>query len=222
MSLYDFVRRTKKVIIPKKVCASSPAVGPNVEVNKQLQDLEGDEETPLDDVDVAPPIAPTVRRGRCSNARGNFLPSHPQSKTHQLMEISSPIIPIVLGPSIPHPEKGEPARELWSKSMLILFKPWRQPLNLKSHDESWTLAFERSVDGFDDRTRAIMDNFLVLHKCKDVRNNDMNSKGFLSMDGQGNSSERRNAEAQPHTAMELDGDLMDFISAPVEDADEGR
>jgi hypothetical protein len=116
VSLYDFVRCAKKVVIPKKDTRSSHAVNPDDELN---DDDQGEHQR-LNMVETAPTITAVNGRGRCSNAQGNFLSSHPPSKSHQIMEMSSPIIPVVLGPTIPHPDKGEAAKELWSKFMLVL------------------------------------------------------------------------------------------------------
>ena len=122
LSLYQFVQRSKKVALPKP----SDAATTNDEADFVAQ------EPSAESAEIPATINDGPRRGRPRNARGRFLTSHPQSESHQLTKLSSPVVPVVLGPTIPHPSKGEEAKELWSKSMLILFKPWRQPLDLKS------------------------------------------------------------------------------------------
>ncbi|PVF90808.1 hypothetical protein CPB86DRAFT_720528, partial [Serendipita vermifera] len=93
-------------------------------------------------------------------------------ETHELVLLSEPVIPVILGPTIPHPNNSAESREAWSMAMLILFKPWRSPGDLKQESQSWTSAFDCHV--FSDELKAIIDNIVVLHECKDARNNDIN------------------------------------------------
>lgn len=70
------------------------------------------------------------------------------------------------------------AKEQWSRAMLILFKPWRNPSDLKEDNESWVQAYERTV--FPSTLEEIMQNMLVLHECKDARDADAASRQRLS------------------------------------------
>jgi hypothetical protein len=63
------------------------------------------------------------------------------------------------------------AKESWSRVILILFKPRRTALNLKSTSESWTSAFGHT--SFIDKLQQIMENFIVLHECKDAKHADL-------------------------------------------------
>jgi hypothetical protein len=63
-----------------------------------------------------------------------------------------------------------------------------------------------------------MKNLLVLHECKDARNNDMNARSFpSSTSDSGGSSGLPNAEDCQSGLTQLDGDFMDFIAVSAED-----
>lgn len=104
--------------------------------------------------------------GRKPLPRGSFIQlgseTHPQVESHK-MRTRSDVIPVILSPTIPRPEH----RDEWCRAMLIVFKPWRQPEDLKNTSQSWVDAFE-SWD-FPDSLRQIMHNLNVQNECKDAR-----------------------------------------------------
>ena len=53
------------------------------------------------------------------------------------------MIPVILGPRIPRNDRSPEELEEWSRSILILFIPWRHPADLKQRDETWTDAYRR-------------------------------------------------------------------------------
>jgi hypothetical protein len=110
------------------------------------------------------------RTPRSRNPNADFLSQHPHSATHRLSATSIEHVPVILGPTIPHPDKGPSSREAWCKSMLILFKPWRSFADLKGRHERWSTAFDRIQ--FTEEDRIIMQNMVVLHECKDARDTD--------------------------------------------------
>jgi len=94
---------------------------------------------------------------------------HPQQESHYLILRRVAQIPVLLGPSIPNPSKSPVEKETWSRYMLILFKPWRDVLDLKNPAQSWTDAYESSHNGFSRRQQQIIKNMTVLTECSDAR-----------------------------------------------------
>lgn len=111
---------------------------------------------------------------RARNTTGSFMQEHPHAATHQLSQMTAEAVPVILGPTIPHPDKGRVDKEQWARAMLILFKPWRTPDDLKAVDESWTEAYEAFEPAPD--LKCVIKNMLVLHECKDARNSDMSKR----------------------------------------------
>ncbi|KIO16941.1 hypothetical protein M407DRAFT_33403 [Tulasnella calospora MUT 4182] len=122
--------------------------------------------TELDDTRASKRAAGENSSGRKPLPRGSFLSlddeSHPQADTHRL-RTRSDVVPVVLGPTIPRPDN----RDEWCRSMLILFKPWRRPKDLKDEEQSWSDAFERYV--FPECLQRVMHNLNIQNECKDAR-----------------------------------------------------
>lgn len=98
-----------------------------------------------------------------------FTTEHEEHATCILTRNMSEIVPVILGSTIPHPEKSPEAREKWCQAMMVLFKPWRgSPLQLRQLDETWSMAYSRS--NFPTHLQRIMENILVLHECQEARN----------------------------------------------------
>ncbi|KII82773.1 hypothetical protein PLICRDRAFT_120315, partial [Plicaturopsis crispa FD-325 SS-3] len=58
------------------------------------------------------------------------------------------VIPVILGSTIARRDRGEEERHSWARSILILFKPWRSPGDLRLPHQSWYdtfLQFEPSM-----------------------------------------------------------------------------
>ena len=62
--------------------------------------------------------------GRPASPRGKFLPQHEQHKSHMSRIREVDFVPVILGPSLPRPNRGDDEYEYWCRSMLLLFKPW--------------------------------------------------------------------------------------------------
>ncbi|KAJ7158209.1 hypothetical protein C8R43DRAFT_816481, partial [Mycena crocata] len=92
---------------------------------------------------------------------------HEQANTHMSRFRVTPVVNVLLGDSIPRPDRGEQKREKWCRAMLILFKPWRTIADLKQPEQSWTQAFD-TVD-FSPYSCRIMKNMHVENECKDAR-----------------------------------------------------
>ncbi|KAI0059802.1 hypothetical protein BV25DRAFT_1777328, partial [Artomyces pyxidatus] len=80
---------------------------------------------------------------------------------------SLPLVPVVLGPTLPRADREVEERQLWCRAMLILFKPWRSVADLKGADESWQEAYDKYE--FPRRLRRVIENINVEHECKDAR-----------------------------------------------------
>ncbi|EIM87295.1 uncharacterized protein STEHIDRAFT_56488, partial [Stereum hirsutum FP-91666 SS1] len=72
-------------------------------------------------------------------ARGRLLnDSHRLYKTHvNRLRLDSRIVPVLVGPQLPRRDSSETQRENWHRLMLILFKPWRCPSDIRSAGQSW-------------------------------------------------------------------------------------
>ena len=94
---------------------------------------------------------------------------HPQFSTHYLWVRKEVRVPVLLGPSIPHPLRSAAAEEQWAKAVLLLFVPWRNLLDMRSIDESWMSAYNRQCHLISSRSRTIVANINVLNECKEAR-----------------------------------------------------
>jgi len=68
--------------------------------------------------------------------------SHPQRATHYLKLRKTPFIPVILGLSIQNPQTSAQAKHSWARDILVLFKPWRDPLDLKHAHQDWVTAYD--------------------------------------------------------------------------------
>ena len=68
-------------------------------------------------------------------------------------------------PSLPRQDKGD--RSYYCCTMLTLFKPWRDGLDLKSTEEDWDEVFNKH--SFTDRQKQLMNNFNIKYECHDAR-----------------------------------------------------
>ncbi|PPQ65631.1 hypothetical protein CVT26_000573 [Gymnopilus dilepis] len=95
---------------------------------------------------------------------------HPQKNTHKLGLRSKRVIPVILGPSIPNRATSSSAVELYSKFMLVMFKPWRLVTDLKTSDETWAMAYQHFEDtDMSTDHRDIAKNMTLLSECRDAR-----------------------------------------------------
>jgi len=95
---------------------------------------------------------------------------HPQRLTHELHFRRKVVVPVLLGPSTPNPRVSPEAGEIWAKHMLALFKPWRNPENLRPQELTWREAYQNFSASLDARLQEIVDNMTVLSESRDARN----------------------------------------------------
>ncbi|KAJ8473925.1 hypothetical protein ONZ51_g7564 [Trametes cubensis] len=114
--------------------------------------------------------APGPRRGRKPEPRGRFSSDeHTQYTTHRLRRRTIWTVPVILGNRVPRVDRGVAEKEKWSRMMLILFVPWRQPHDLRRPGENWTSAFERQKSQLDNVHTDVISNMSVLSECRDAR-----------------------------------------------------
>lgn len=117
--------------------------------------------------DERPPVR-HKKRGPCVAERVRFTSDqHPLYHTHLTGKRTVPYIVMLLGPTVPRPDRSPEERELWCRAMLILFKPWRKFDDLRHGYSSWSDAFEGAE--FDLYSQQTMKNINVENECKDAR-----------------------------------------------------
>ncbi|KAJ7207796.1 hypothetical protein C8J57DRAFT_1099114, partial [Mycena rebaudengoi] len=146
----------------------------DVDPDEPLHPLTSDAEPAahsIDDVDSPYPSPSTAtlrrRRRKAPEQRGYFHKDHKQEKTHMCRVREEPVVLVLLGPTIPRPDRGEVEREKWARAMLILFKPWRNLVDLKRPEETWSVSFDATV--FSSKALQLMKNIDVENECKDAR-----------------------------------------------------
>ena len=113
-------------------------------------------------------LQPSPSRGRPRNTRALFLSNHPQSTSHQLRLRTEKLTPVPIGPKI-YRRDVDSKYEQYCRLMLILFKPWRSPTDLKSTNITWADTFHEYKTSLSSHHLRIIDNIQKLHECKDKR-----------------------------------------------------
>ncbi|KAH7931396.1 hypothetical protein BV22DRAFT_998505, partial [Leucogyrophana mollusca] len=78
------------------------------------------------------------------------------------------LVPVPIGSSIPRRDR-EDVRSRYSRLMLIFFKPWTNPSDLRIKGQSWNDAFDQFLVDCPDRFRFVMKNMQIFHECRDSR-----------------------------------------------------
>ncbi|KAJ7441126.1 hypothetical protein FB451DRAFT_1058292, partial [Mycena latifolia] len=100
--------------------------------------------------------------------RHAFLPKHDLFLSHSVIcdfENITKIIPNFIGGALPRSDKGD--RAAYCMTMLVLFKPWRSPADLKDAVSTWDQAFKEHE--FSPRQKELLQNFNVRYECNDAR-----------------------------------------------------
>ena len=107
-----------------------------------------------------------------ASSNWKFLTMHPSSKTHQLhiLKPQDMLVLIPTGPPIPRRDRPED-HEAYCRLMLIFFKPWTSPTDLKTRGLSWSDCYDEFVQSEDILYEhfQIMKNLQFLHECRDSR-----------------------------------------------------
>ncbi|KAI0745189.1 hypothetical protein C8Q76DRAFT_595920, partial [Earliella scabrosa] len=94
---------------------------------------------------------------------------HPQRETHIIRKRVVWLVPVLLGDRVPRCDRSIEEKEAWAETMLILFRPWRKPEDLKLRDESWIEAYDNYAPQIPKEHLTIIENMNVLSECKDAR-----------------------------------------------------
>ncbi|PPQ74673.1 hypothetical protein CVT26_005519, partial [Gymnopilus dilepis] len=104
--------------------------------------------------------------------------NHPQRGTHRVCMRTKPVLPVMLGPSLPSKKNSTETIDAWAKQVLVLFKPWRTIHDLKRDDQSWSNAYNvYEGEGLQARHGKIIQNMQLLTECADARF--MHAKTFV-------------------------------------------
>lgn len=114
-------------------------------------------------------------RGTLCSSKLRFKTSHPSYKTHvvQILKPHQMYTLVPTGPPIPRRDREE-NHESYCRLMLILFKPWTTPADLKPANLSWADAFDQFTQSEDIlyEHMEIVNNLQFLHECRDSRDHD--------------------------------------------------
>ncbi len=140
----------------------------NDDVEQQVERSQFEEEMHEsdDELDV---ISEKVNLNKADNPKQtwhSFLNDHPQKLSHKVKFVADEKghIPNTI-PSLPRCDKGD--RSYYCCTMLALFKPWRDGLDLKSVDQDWDIVFNNHV--FNECQTQLMQYFNVKYECHDAR-----------------------------------------------------
>jgi hypothetical protein len=100
------------------------------------------------------------------NVIGRFLVNHPKYLTHGVYRVEDKFRSVLtyLGPVLPRKDNGD--IEFYCRTMLTLFCPWRDGLNLRTDTQTWKEAFDAYP--FSERHLRVMQNMNVLYECRDA------------------------------------------------------
>lgn len=133
--------------------------------------VEEEEEDDTDDTDNVDNIDTAQQTGTASPLDKPvhlfFMNEHPQSKTHRIFirNKKDQKIPDFKGRPLPRKDKGN--REEYCMTMLTLFCPWRNGLDLKDKESSWDTTFADYT--FTKRQLELMKCFNLRYECLDAR-----------------------------------------------------
>ena len=171
MCLYDWIRCCKRKRLPSKKIhpkKNNTNITHDTQTTMEYEDNHNDcqdsddgsqtesisnDENP--DVDV--PIPKSMYK---------FLKSHPLYDSHgTIIKQDNPNIVADFIGNLPRSDQGD--REYYCLTMLVLFKPWREPLNLKIQKNTWNETFLKHK--FTNRQLELMKNFNIKYECLDAR-----------------------------------------------------
>ncbi|KAH7906340.1 hypothetical protein BJ138DRAFT_993289, partial [Hygrophoropsis aurantiaca] len=92
---------------------------------------------------------------------------HSQHHSHRCRLRSTTVVPVMLHNAFARPDRGDYEREIFCRSMLLLFKPWRELADIRGSFSSYVEAY----DNFDMKPelKQLVRNMNVENECKDAR-----------------------------------------------------
>jgi len=174
VNLYDWIRCYEREKLPKDrhtpvVLDDKAAVNEND--TSFVADGARDVSISLDeDLDVVSDGYEEQREKKVtsrSNPIMHFCSQHPLSDSHGMRYIvnNASRVPNFVGANLPRCDQGD--REYYCRTMLVLFKPWRQGTDLKAKDKLWDEGFREH--SFSDEQVRYMRNFNVRYECLNAR-----------------------------------------------------
>ncbi|KAI0028915.1 hypothetical protein K488DRAFT_10575, partial [Vararia minispora EC-137] len=92
---------------------------------------------------------------------------HPQHASHVLRVRTLAHVPVLSGPPIRRSDRSDEEKTSFHRSMMILFKPWRDAEDLIPSGMSWTQAFQSTT--FPPYLAKIIRNIHIENECRDAR-----------------------------------------------------
>ena len=156
--LYDWISRCQR---EKKRVNKKPKKKKNKCVDSEAE-AESDCETFLNEGGDAP-----LRdlQTKATSKIHFFTRDHPLVDTHGVRWSRRVRVPNFIGESLPRSDQGD--REFYCSTMLTLFRPWRNGLDLKSERNTWDDAF--TLYEFSPRQLILMKNMNLRYECLDAR-----------------------------------------------------
>jgi hypothetical protein len=153
--LYDWIATYKREkIAPRKLKKKDP-----VDIETHEQDSSSIDSH--SDAGAPPHVSDEMSKSKLLP----FLADHPLAETHGVRRFKKIHIPNFIGNTLPRCDQGD--REYYCSTMLTLFKPWRNGLDLKSKAESWDDAF--LSHRFSPCQVDLMKDMNIRYECLDAR-----------------------------------------------------
>ena len=171
MCLYDWRRCCKRLKFPRTKKMQS-AGDEDVDIldaneNDNFSSAFDEDDTEEEGNEVDPPSDnKATADNSLPKSMYRFLENHPLYNTHGCVTKRdySDVVANFIG-ILPRSDKGD--REDYCLTMLVLFKPWRDPLKLKELLSTWDETFLSHK--FTDRQIELMKNFNIKYECLDAR-----------------------------------------------------
>ncbi|CAF0805820.1 unnamed protein product [Brachionus calyciflorus] len=103
-----------------------------------------------------------------------FLPNHPQYKKTVIVQNIKILIPVISGPNLYYLE-----REEYFKTMMIIFKPWRNKKDIIEHYKFFEVSFEnfkKNLRETNNLNSKYLENYRLLHKAQEDAIYEINDK----------------------------------------------
>ncbi|KAG2018574.1 ATP-dependent DNA helicase PIF1 [Coprinopsis cinerea AmutBmut pab1-1] len=97
-----------------------------------------------------------------------FSAAHPQVRSHLLVLRRHSVVPVLLGPNLARSNALDDQDNGWCRDMIILFKPWRNPLDLKEKEESWVESWAKWKPKLGSEELSIIENMAQLAEGKEL------------------------------------------------------
>jgi len=175
LCLWDFVAKTEKV------CGSRAKNCENTEITDPDDHDNGSDDSDVEGKDDA---VESQARGRKRIVRYRFLAGHKDGDRKFLRLRKRDVVPVPIGPSILRRDRPE-VYDRYCRLMLILFKPWRQALDLRTVGESWEGTYEEFERTMGTGHSQIIVNMQILHECRDSRDDHMQTRPRQRLKGGG-------------------------------------